>query len=155
MPPVDTSTHGGGSAIDHNDMGGGSEGRVDLTPKDYEPPLELPDGCHHISLEKFLEVNEVDFVSTAGVHTHRYFVLFFCFFKTREPSCGMFSFFSYTYVTRCLGDQIDRALCSGVRRPCDLHAKIATRAPRLFFSFPTARAAFVSESPTSLLIAAL
>lgn len=40
-------------------MGGGGEG-VEMTPTEYEPPLELPDGCHHISLEKFLEVVYID-----------------------------------------------------------------------------------------------
>eukprot|EP00752_Nemacystus_decipiens_P002063 g1974.t1 len=55
MPPVETGS-AGGSAIGHGGMGGGGGEGVEMTPTDYEPPLELPDGCHHISLEKFLEV---------------------------------------------------------------------------------------------------
>lgn len=40
----------GGTALDDD------SGRIALTPTEYEEPLELPDGCHHISLSKFLEV---------------------------------------------------------------------------------------------------
>ncbi|CAM9534509.1 unnamed protein product, partial [Ectocarpus sp. 4 AP-2014] len=53
MPPVKTDSGSGGDALDH--MGGGGAG-VALTPAGYDEPLELPDGCHHISLAKFLEV---------------------------------------------------------------------------------------------------
>ncbi|CBN79087.1 hypothetical protein Esi_0176_0038 [Ectocarpus siliculosus] len=53
MPPVRTDGGSGGDALDH--MGGGGAG-VALTPAGYDEPLELPDGCHHISLAKFLEV---------------------------------------------------------------------------------------------------
>ncbi|CAM9180802.1 unnamed protein product, partial [Ectocarpus sp. 8 AP-2014] len=53
MPPVKTDGGSGGDALDH--MGGGGAG-VALTPAGYDEPLELPDGCHHISLAKFLEV---------------------------------------------------------------------------------------------------
>eukprot|EP00903_Cladosiphon_okamuranus_P011675 g10981.t1 len=54
LPPVEAAS-AGGSAIGQGGMVGGGEG-VEITPRGYEPPLELPDGCHHISLEKFLEV---------------------------------------------------------------------------------------------------
>ncbi|CAM9753842.1 unnamed protein product [Pylaiella littoralis] len=55
MPPVDTTGGGtGGPAIRYGEGGGGQE--VTLTPPGYDEPLELPDGCHHISLTKFLEV---------------------------------------------------------------------------------------------------
>lgn len=57
MPPVETGS-AGGSAIEHGGMGGGGGEGVEMTPTGYEPPLELPDGCHHISLEKFLEVTK-------------------------------------------------------------------------------------------------
>lgn len=60
-------------------MGGGGEG-VEMTPTGYEPPLELPDGCHHISLEKFLEVN-------CCVH-----VFFFFFFAMPERTSTDFFF---------------------------------------------------------------
>lgn len=34
----------------------GGDHEISLTPKGYEDPLELPDGNHHISFSKFLEV---------------------------------------------------------------------------------------------------
>lgn len=56
MPPVDADGGGTGGAAVGDGMSGGGEG-VTLTPTGYDEPLELPDGCHHISLTKFLEVN--------------------------------------------------------------------------------------------------
>lgn len=56
MPPVQTGVGSGGDALDHR--GGGGAG-VALTPAGYDEPLELPDGCHHISLAKFLEVKSL------------------------------------------------------------------------------------------------
>lgn len=51
--------------VEHDGDGGGGDG-VALTPAGYDEPLELPDGCHHISLSRFLEVREGRFTFSGG-----------------------------------------------------------------------------------------
>ena len=53
----------GGTPLDGE---GGDSGGVALTPKGYDEPLELPGGCHHISLSKFLEVRVMRSERAAG-----------------------------------------------------------------------------------------